>query len=287
MKIPSIYKSKLSSFPSTYQSRRTISIKPTPITPSSTIESIIPVRPRTSTLPPPIPLHQQSNPTHRLVVAPLVSRLPITLPKLTRFEQSYYQYQTQVSKTLESPFQTSFFFRSGSQAEREFLEQTNKPPSTLEQSLEEGGKKEDPVDRDESNLERKKDRTLYLLVKKNRSEHQWQLPQGGIEPREDLVKSGLRELYEELGIDMDIFSIGRIPAGFYSYESIPTSLSTTTLKGTKVWLMPKRILRGKPKITELGKSEGIVAFAWLTRDEIQPRVSPELWSALNPIISVI
>ncbi|KAH9816958.1 hypothetical protein DFH28DRAFT_927139 [Melampsora americana] len=266
---------------SIHQPKRNLSIKSN----LSPIQSIIPVRPRTSTLSPPIPLHQQTNPTHRLVVANLVSRLPIILPKLNRFETSYFQYQTQLSKTLETKFNTSFFFRSGSQAEREFLEQTTN--DWINDEDKEIKVNEDLLDKDESNLERKKDRTLYLLIKKNRDSHQWQLPQGGIEGRESLVQSGLRELYEELGIDMDLFSIGQIPAGFYSYESIPSSLSSTNLKGTKVWIMPSRILRGKPKITEIGKSEGIIQFAWLTKDEIQDRVSHQLWSALDPIISEI
>ncbi|EGG07111.1 uncharacterized protein MELLADRAFT_62878 [Melampsora larici-populina 98AG31] len=264
------------------------SLKPTYLSKRLSTESSIAIRPRSSSIPPPIPLHQQSRPSHRLVVASLVSRLPITLKKLTRFESAYYHYQSQLSKTLETKFNTSFFFRSGSQAEKEFLEESTGKSNQVDASVDQHDHQTvDQLDLDESSLERKKDQTLYLLVKKNRSEHQWQLPQGGIKPKEDLVKAGLRELYEELGIDMDIFSIGHVPASYYSYESIPSSLTSTTLKGTKVWIMPKRILRGQPKITEVGKSEGIIQFAWLTKDEIQNRVSQELWSGLNPILSEI
>lgn len=37
-------------------------------------------------------------------------------------------------------------------------------------------------------LQRKLDRVLYLLVKKPRKEHAWQLPQGGLEQDESLIE---------------------------------------------------------------------------------------------------
>ena len=41
---------------------------------------------------------------------------------------------------------------------------------------------------DMRSMERKLDRVLYLLVKKPRKEHVWQMPQGGIEEQESLVE---------------------------------------------------------------------------------------------------
>ena len=41
---------------------------------------------------------------------------------------------------------------------------------------------------DMRSLERKLDRVLYLLVKKPRNEHTWQMPQGGIEENESLAE---------------------------------------------------------------------------------------------------
>lgn len=39
---------------------------------------------------------------------------------------------------------------------------------------------------DKKSLQRKLDRVLYLLVKKARQEHAWQMPQGGLEKEESL-----------------------------------------------------------------------------------------------------
>ena len=42
--------------------------------------------------------------------------------------------------------------------------------------------------RDMKSLQRKLDRVLYLLVKKPRKEHAWQMPQGGLEEQESLIE---------------------------------------------------------------------------------------------------
>ena len=41
---------------------------------------------------------------------------------------------------------------------------------------------------DMKSLQRKLNRVLYLLVKKPRKKHAWQLPQGGLEQQESLVE---------------------------------------------------------------------------------------------------
>ena len=41
---------------------------------------------------------------------------------------------------------------------------------------------------DMKSLQRKLDRVLYLLVKKPRKEHAWQMPQGGLEQQESLIE---------------------------------------------------------------------------------------------------
>ena len=41
---------------------------------------------------------------------------------------------------------------------------------------------------DMKSLDRRLDRAVYLLVKKPREEHAWQMPQGGVEPEESLIE---------------------------------------------------------------------------------------------------
>lgn len=89
---------------------------------------------------------------------------------------------------------------------------------------------------DITSLERKADRTLYLLLKKNRKEHAWQFraytvylshrrmltgymctAQGGVEGEESLLEAAKRELHEETGVNVDVWPSGRVPAGAYTY----------------------------------------------------------------------
>lgn len=46
---------------------------------------------------------------------------------------------------------------------------------------------------DVRSLERKLDRVLYLLVKKPRQDHAWQMPQGGVEEEESLIEVPCRD----------------------------------------------------------------------------------------------
>jgi putative (di)nucleoside polyphosphate hydrolase len=59
-------------------------------------------------------------------------------------------------------------------------------------------------------------------------EHFWQLPQGGIEPREPSREAAFRELWEETGV-RNASLIGEIP-GWLTYE-LPQELLGVALKG--------------------------------------------------------
>ena len=54
------------------------------------------------------------------------------------------------------------------------------------------GPRETEADRrgDRRSLQRRLDQVLYLLVKKPRREHTWQMPQGGVEEGESLLEVG-------------------------------------------------------------------------------------------------
>jgi len=65
---------------------------------------------------------------------------------------------------------------------------------------------------------RKLERKLFLIVKKNRSEHQWQFPQGHREKNEiSLRKTAEREFREECGKKVDVWFCGNAPCHVYSY----------------------------------------------------------------------
>ncbi|GAA5988574.1 hypothetical protein JCM10908_003626 [Rhodotorula pacifica] len=282
-------------------------------------------------------------PRHRVVAAALLSRPPLLLPQLSPLERTYYAYQRRIHRALAKPFEVSsqWFFKKGSQAEKAFTafdqravesekEDDPKGRKAYEMASEEveGApeflERENEADRngDVRSLERKADRTLYLLLQKKRADHAWQFPQGGVEADESLVEAAKRELVEETGPNVDVWPVGRVPAGAFSYPFPPAHqkkfpefdsarvrcfelrfpfrfenvLSCLHLNAeeeqeanksaascaSQVFFMPMRMIRGQAVPNQ---KEGIVDFAWLTKEEIKDKVSSEYWQAVEPILS--
>ena len=48
---------------------------------------------------------------------------------------------------------------------------------------------------------------VFLGQRRDRTEPAWQMPQGGIDPGEDAVQAGLRELHEEIGVPPDLVTL--------------------------------------------------------------------------------
>lgn len=74
------------------------------------------------------------------------------------------------------------------------------------------------VNDDRHSLDRRLRDTLYLLVKKPRSGHAWQMPQGGHEGSESLRQTAQRELREECGSNVRVKFAGNVPCGFFGYR---------------------------------------------------------------------
>ncbi|GAA5978558.1 hypothetical protein JCM5350_003140 [Sporobolomyces pararoseus] len=238
----------------------------------------------------------------RIVAAALLSRPPLVLPSLSPFERSYYAYQRKIHRALSKPLETStgWFFKKGSTAEKSFVQFDKKVeketgteddmrPFEMAREEVEGAsevmEKETAADKsgDVKSLERKADRTVYLLLKKKRSEHAWQFPQGGVEGDESLVEAARRELAEETGPNMDVWTVGRVPAGAYSYPFPAEHIKKNPGKDSaRVFFMPMRVVRGQAVPNQ---KEGLIDFAWLTKEEIKEKVDEKYWQAVEPMLS--
>ncbi|KAJ2907438.1 hypothetical protein GGI21_003889, partial [Coemansia aciculifera] len=118
---------------------------------------------------------------------------------------------------------------------------------------------------DEQSLERRLDRTLYLVVKGANGE--WTLPQGKVEGEELLHEAARRNLKELCGGKMSVWMVGNGPVGHYQ--------NTFYIKG--------HILAGQAKANAELASE----LKWITREEIERTVSAEYWLAVKNMLSTI
>ncbi|KAA1136641.1 54S ribosomal protein L17 mitochondrial [Puccinia graminis f. sp. tritici] len=289
-------------------STRTLTDRPTPS--SSSTSRLLPVRPSTSKHPRP----SAANPNQTLAVAALLSRSPLLLRPLSEFEDAYYLYQRELNQALSKPIRSSFFFRPGSHAAKAFelasraqsaLELPSPTPSSSSSDDDDQLLLMNPGSTTLSlhNLERHPHQVIYLFIKQL---SQWQLPTTRILGSDTLTQASLRAVHQSLGPNMDIWSVGKVPATVYTPSSSPGS------KYDKVWVMPQRILRGKPDLSFRPSSSSsssssstntsstsprttlqsdgnaqedpVEDFAWFTADEIRERVEPSVWDALEPVL---
>ncbi|EFP88969.1 uncharacterized protein PGTG_15172 [Puccinia graminis f. sp. tritici CRL 75-36-700-3] len=291
-------------------STRTLTDRPTPS--SSSTSRLLPVRPSTSKHPRP----SAANPNQTLAVAALLSRSPLLLRPLSEFEDAYYLYQRELNQALSKPIRSSFFFRPGSHAAKAFelanlsqsaLELPSPTPSSSSDDDDLLHKNPGSTTLSLHNLERHPHQVIYLFIKQL---SQWQLPfvrigdlklgslisqiyhlaTTRILGSDTLTQASLRAVHQSLGPNMDIWSVGK------------------GSKYDKVWVMPQRILRGKPDLSFRPSSSSssintsstsprttlqsdgnaqedpVEDFAWFTADEIRERVEPSVWDALEPVL---
>ncbi|KAG1149575.1 hypothetical protein G6F37_008929 [Rhizopus arrhizus] len=133
-------------------------------------------------------------------------------------------------------------------------------------------------------ISRQPDQTLYLFVKKPRTDHAWQFPQGGIKfkkRKETLKEAALRELSEECGSDLQVNVLEQEPFHVYQYD-FPSDFvqkKKRNYKGAQVQFIKAEWISGQCQPD--GKE--IVDFAWLTRDEILQFVSTEYGNGIMPL----
>lgn len=237
----------------------------------------------------------------------VLCRSPIITRDLSEFEKAFYAYQRHLKSRLSSPFPTDFYFQKGSLASKRWLagedgrRQANELVPTSSRTPEEGEltgaerelQDEEDVassvamsrttDADRQNdfksLNRKLDRTLYLLLKKPRTQHAWQFPQGPVGAGEVLHDSTSRILTSLAGPDMNTWTVGRVPIGHLTYQFQEPDMG---FDGNKVFFLRARIFAGQCK---LQKDSGIEDFGWFTREEVEKKVEPGLWKSISSMLA--
>ena len=182
----------------------------------------------------------------RLVAAVCVIRFPTVSRDKTELEKRFeeMQIQREREKSVLSDYELQQIRRSEEQrqykkriAEGEELDfETERQRATQQsvyeeadeiQALEEEESRsfqpgscetEADIKNDRRSVDRQLRESLYLLVKKPRSENAWQMPQGGQEGTESMRQAAQRELQEECGSDLRVKFGSNLPCGFLRYR---------------------------------------------------------------------
>ncbi|KAJ2332669.1 hypothetical protein GGI00_002688 [Coemansia sp. RSA 2681] len=228
----------------------------------------------------------------------LLQRDPIVTQPAGKFEEATDRYFDWLQFTSADRFPRDFFFKKGSTAESKWMDQEDAragewffdPASKpVVKSVKRVIHEDDMIERSEaskpivinareteadatgdySSLERRLDRTLYLVVKGAQGE--WMLPQGEVKGEELLHEAARRNLKEMCGGKMSVWMVGNGPVGHYKSGEA----STFYIKG--------HILAGQAKANAELASE----FKWITREEVEKTVSAEYWLAVKDMLSTI
>ncbi|KAH0559342.1 hypothetical protein GP486_004141, partial [Trichoglossum hirsutum] len=135
---------------------------------------------------------------------------------------------------------------------------------------------------DEKSLDRRLDRTLYLLVKGN--EGRWSFPVSALLGKENLHEAAERILVQSGGFDMNTWVVGNVPIGHYHFDHPKPLLVEDGAEelGEKTFFLKARIMAGR---LDLKKNElGLVDFKWLAKEEIEKAVSSRYWKSVRNML---
>ncbi|GAC75546.1 60S ribosomal protein L22 [Moesziomyces antarcticus T-34] len=231
----------------------------------------------------------------KIISSLILSRPPVLLREPTKFERAYHEYNRQLSEALQQPFPKDFYFKKGSAAEKRFEEDQASSPqgfsaiaaeaSKAASKSAKGAKSKDasasssssaatadgeaesrPLPRtteadaknDVRSLERKLDRTLYLVVKQKSGT--WRFPAKALNDtkHQNLHDVAPASVTEMLGNKMDIWLVSNLPVGLYRAADAAAE---------KTYFLRGHVLAGN---AELAKGKGDVEeFQWLTKEELQ------------------
>ncbi|CDR41156.1 CYFA0S06e02806g1_1 [Cyberlindnera fabianii] len=247
----------------------------------------------------------------------LLARNPIVTPDLTPLENAYFNYQEELERRLMWTFPHYYYFKKGSLAERRFFKAQRGPVSKqpgvfyskgvpdIVHNRERRSKQEVVIPKDEyeesamsdisrpvlpnsrvtkadeqgdlTSLERQLPRTLYLLVKDGKLG--WKLPSFDVTegtPLHRVAEDGLRQLG---GDQINTWTVARSPTAVLKFDGCSLAPVDAQKKGlSREFIIKSNILSGafKPQKVE---------YAWLTREEIEEKVSGEYFQATEFLFS--
>lgn len=117
---------------------------------------------------------------------------------------------------------------------------------------------------DRRSLDRKLQESLFLIVKRNRGDHQWQFPQGKVLENEATLRSTAERVMDRATGRLDRYFMSNAPIGHYSYAYPKEMQKTRKQFGARVFFYRCQYMGGTFRLeTKLYKD-----YAWIARSEL-------------------
>ncbi|KIM53724.1 hypothetical protein SCLCIDRAFT_1222590 [Scleroderma citrinum Foug A] len=241
----------------------------------------------------------------KLHTAIVLNRSPLLTRAPSPFERAFYAYQARIHRALHNPFPYDFYFKQGSPLEVRFNieerrrerrafgvpfgtvkpEDRNEATELMELSLRDEVDQsmlrihEADTENDLTNLNRKGQRNLYLMLRTNEDgKDVWRFPTGTVEKGELLHVAATRRLDDECGRNMDTWVVSRNPIGVYHP---PKPNAADSDPKDVVFFYKAHILAGQVR----PKESQYQNFAWLTKGEIRQTIDEEYWHGIKDMLS--
>ncbi|KAI1384635.1 39S mitochondrial ribosomal protein L46-domain-containing protein [Hypoxylon trugodes] len=130
-------------------------------------------------------------------------------------------------------------------------------------------------------LDRKLDRTLYLIVQG--SDGKWHFPTEDVPTDEHLHETAARALEYAAGVNMNTWLVGRVPVAHMVTH--PEFNEDTSLKqrGEKVFFLKGRIMAGQADLN--GNRFGLRDFNWLTKEELKAKLPSDYFHSVRNMMA--
>ncbi|KAI1007370.1 hypothetical protein K3495_g843 [Podosphaera aphanis] len=129
-------------------------------------------------------------------------------------------------------------------------------------------------------LDRKLDRTLYLVVK-NKGKKVWSFPSAQLLSRESLYQAAERILVQSCGPNMNTWIVSHVPITHHVVEPVMEEGNEKKMlnKGRATFFMKGRIMTGQADITN--NKFDYTSFRWLTKEELEDTLSSHFYHRIR------
>lgn len=133
---------------------------------------------------------------------------------------------------------------------------------------------------DASRLDRKLDRTLYLVVKGGDG---WGFPADVMAKDENLHETAKRVMDQAAGVNMNTWIVGRVPVAHMVSKPAPDIDGAVQNKASKTFFLKGRIMAGQANLKD--NPFGYTDFMWLTREELDDRLPWEYYRCVHKMMT--
>ncbi|KAI2637401.1 39S mitochondrial ribosomal protein L46-domain-containing protein [Xylaria nigripes] len=130
-------------------------------------------------------------------------------------------------------------------------------------------------------LDRKLDRTLYLVVKGR--DDKWKFPTKDVPTDMTLHEVAELALEHAAGVNMNTWMVGRVPVAHMVTQHEYNEDNSLKSHGRKVFFLKARIMAGQADLTN--NKLGLNDFNWLTREELRAKFDRDYFRAIRSMLA--